>query len=215
MSGASLIRRTFGHDGGRQVTVFLPAAAPEGLVIAGDGELIASWGPRLEPAGAPPTAIVGVHRASDEDARLKEYSPGFDPEFFAAHERFVMDEVLGWVRSELGIDLPRERTAMAGVSVSGELALALALRQPEVFGAVLCASPGGGFQPCEPLPTPLPRAYFVAGALEPWFAENARRWADALGAAGGQVMITEREGDHGDPFWAEEFAPMVAWAFDR
>ena len=31
-------------DGGRQVTAYVPAAAPEAVVFAGDGRLIASWG---------------------------------------------------------------------------------------------------------------------------------------------------------------------------
>ena len=39
----------------------------------------------------PPTMIVGVHRLADETLRLHEYSPGFDPERFAAHERFFVD----------------------------------------------------------------------------------------------------------------------------
>ena len=27
------------------------------------------------------------------------------------------------------------------------------------------------------------------------------------------VVITEREGDHGDPFWQAEFPLMASWAF--
>lgn len=81
---------------------------------------------------------------------------------------------------------------------------------------MLCASPGGGYRPPEPpkaLPARLPRAYFVSGTLEPWFGENATRWARALEAAGAEVVSVEREGDHGGPFWRDELAPMVRWAF--
>ena len=60
-----------------------------------------------------------------------------------------------------------------------------------------------------------PRAYLVAGMQEPFFLENATRWADALNDAGADVVMTERVGLHGDAFWREEFPLMVAWAFGR
>ena len=63
------------------------------------------------------------------------------------------------------------------------------------------------------MPSPLPRTYLVAGTQEPFFLENATRWADALRDAGADVMMTERVGGHGDPFWQAEFPLMVAWAF--
>jgi hypothetical protein len=63
------------------------------------------------------------------------------------------------------------------------------------------------------MPSPLPRAYLVAGRQETFFLRNATRWADALQAAGADVVITERDGSHGDAFWREEFPLMLAWAF--
>jgi S-formylglutathione hydrolase FrmB len=65
------------------------------------------------------------------------------------------------------------------------------------------------------LPSQLPRAYLVAGTLEPFFHENATRWAEALRDAGADVVMTERAGSHGGAFWREEFPLMVAWAFAR
>jgi S-formylglutathione hydrolase FrmB len=65
------------------------------------------------------------------------------------------------------------------------------------------------------MPSPLPRAYFVAGTLEPFFHENATRWAVALREAGADVIMTERAGSHGGAFWQQEFPSMVAWAFGR
>ena len=50
---------------------------------------------------------------------------------------------------------------------------------------------------------------------EPFFRQNAARWADALRDAGADVLMTERVGSHGDAFWREEFPLMVAWAFGR
>ncbi len=101
--------------------------------------------------------------------------------------------------------------AVFGVSAGGELALAMGARHPDVYGAVFCASPGAGFRPAEV--SPISRAYLVAGTQEPFFLENAARWATALRDAGADVVMTERVGSHGDPFWREEFPLMVAWAF--
>jgi hypothetical protein len=64
------------YDGGRSVTAYVPPAAPEAIVFAGDGQLIAPWGALLEAAGLPPTMIVAAHRLEDETRRLHEYSPG-------------------------------------------------------------------------------------------------------------------------------------------
>ena len=201
------------YDGGRQVTVYVPPDLPEAVVFAGDGQLISQWGAVLETADVPSTMIVGAHRLTDEKLRLHEYSPAFAPERFAAHETFFVDVVRRWARSRFGCALPAERTAVFGVSASGELALALGLRHPEVYGAVFCASPGAGYRPPGVMPSPLPRAYFVAGTLEPFFRDNATRWADALRDAGADVVMTERVGSHGDALWRAEFPLMVSWAF--
>jgi enterochelin esterase-like enzyme len=210
-----LVTETFDYDGGRRVTVYVPPDPVEAVVFAGDGQLISQWGGYLEATDVPATMIVGVYRtdAEDEMVRIREYSPSFDEERFAAHERFFVDDVGGWVASRFGVALPAERTAVCGVSASAELSLAMGIRHPDVYGVVFSASPGGGYRPPAVMPEPLPRCYLVGGTLEPWFLENAVRWADALRDAGADVVMTERVGDHGDPFWAAEFPLMVAWAF--
>jgi enterochelin esterase-like enzyme len=210
-----LVTETFGYDGGRPVTVYVPPDPPEAVVFAGDGQLISQWGGALEAADLPPTMIVGVYRLADEMLRLHEYSPGFDPDRFSAHEKFFVDDVRRWARSRFGVALPAERTAVFGVSAGGEFALAIGLRHPDVYGVVFSASPGAGYRPPAVMPSALPRAYLVAGTLEPFFLQNATRWADALRAAGADVVMTERVGSHGDAFWREEFPLMVAWAFGR
>ena len=209
----SFTTATLEYDGGRQVTVYVPPAPPTSVVFAGDGQLISGWGRALEAAGLHATMIVGTHRLDDEMVRLHEYSPGFDPHRFSAHEDFFVHDVRRWVRERFGIALPAERSAVCGVSASGELALAIGLRHPEIYGAIFCASPGGGFRPPAVMPRRLPRTYLVAGTEEPFFRANATRWARALADAGGDVVMTERAGTHGDPFWQEEFPRMAAWAF--
>jgi enterochelin esterase-like enzyme len=210
-----LVTETFDYDGGRDVTVYVPPDPPEAVVFAGDGQLIAPWGGFLEAADVPSTMIVGAHRLADEALRLAEYSPVFDPERFAAHERFFVEDVRRWVRSRFGVALPAARTAVFGVSAGGELALAIGIRHPDVYGAVFCASPGAGFRPPEAMPSSIPRVYLVAGTLEPFFVENATRWATALRDAGADVVMTERVGSHGDAFWPGELPRMVVWAFGR
>lgn len=212
-----LVSRTFAYDGGRQVTVHVPRNAPELVVFAGDGQLISRWGGFLEAARVPPTMIVGTFRTDSEDemVRIREYSPAFDEARFAAHEAFFVEDVRHWVSSHFDIALTVERTAVCGVSAGAELALALGLRHPDVFGSVFAASPGGGYRPPAVLPEDLPRIYLTAGTQEPFFLENATRWADALREADADVVMTERTGDHGDPFWQEEFTRMVSWAHGR
>jgi enterochelin esterase-like enzyme len=207
------ITETFEYDGGRQVTVYLPPDPPEAVVFAGDGQLISQWGGALEAADVPSTMIVGVHRPADETPRLHEYSPRFDPERFAAHERFFVEDVRRWTEQRFCVSLPAARTAVCGVSAGGELALAMGLRHPDVYGVIFCASPGGGYRPPAVMPRSLPRAYLVAGTLEPFFLKNATRWVAALRNAGADVVMSEQVGSHGDAFWRQEFPLMVAWAF--
>src|SRR6516225_8406717 len=135
-----LVTETFSYDGGRQVTAYVPPVPPEAVMFAGDGQLISQWGGVLEAAEAPPVMIVGTHRLDDEMLRLQEYSPVFNAERFAAHEKFFVEDVRQWARSRFSVSLPAERTAVLGVSASGELALAMGLRHPGTYGAVLCAS---------------------------------------------------------------------------
>lgn len=210
-----LVTETLDYDGGRQVTVYVPADPPEAVVFAGDGQGISQWGGVLEAADVPSTMIVGVHGLADETARLHEYSPVFDADRFAAHEKFFVKDVRRWVRLRFGVALPTERTAVFGASAGGELALALGLGHPDIYGAVLSGSPGAGYKPTGVMPTSIPRVYLVAGTLEPFFLDNATRWAAALRDAGADVVMSERVASHGAELWQAEFPLMVAWAFGR
>jgi enterochelin esterase-like enzyme len=212
-SEGEFVTETFDYDDGRPVTVYIPPDPPKAIIFAGDGEMIARWGTLLETADVSPTMIVGVHRVADEMLRLQEYSPKFDPERFAAHERFFVEDVGRWVRSRFDITLSAERTAVFGVSAGGELALALGLRHPDCYGAIFSASPGAGYRPPDLMPSRLPRTYFVAGKREPFFLDNAARWAAALRDATADVVMKERAAGHEDKMWRREFPLMVRWAF--
>jgi enterochelin esterase-like enzyme len=213
-AAGELVTETLEYDGRRPVTVYVPPDPAEAVVFAADGGWhVSRLGELLETASIPPTMIVGVHGRSDDDGRLHEYVPGFDVERFAAHEKFFVDDVGRWVTTRFGVALPVERTGVWGASLGGELALAMGLRRPDAFGVALAASPGAGFRPPEVLPSPLPRVYLVAGRQEPFFLDNATRWAGALREADADVVMEQRDGEHGGGFWAEEFPLMVAWAF--
>ena len=173
------VTERFEYDGGRQVTAYVPPAPPEAIVYAGDGQLITSWGGVLAAANLPPTMIIGAHRLDDETLRIHEYSPGestgpfvFDHERFAAHEKFFVEDVRRWAQSRFAVALAADRTAVFGVSASGELALAMGLRHPDVYGTVLCASPGGGYRPPAVMPSSVPRAYLVAARRSPSSAKT-------------------------------------------
>ncbi|MGA8428606.1 MAG: hypothetical protein WB729_02205 [Candidatus Sulfotelmatobacter sp.] len=100
------VTETFEYEG-RQVTVYVPPNPPQAIVFAGDGQRISKWGRLLEKADVPSTMIVGVHGLTDEKLRLHEYSPGFEPERFAAHEKFFVEDVRRWTESRFGVALPR------------------------------------------------------------------------------------------------------------
>ena len=209
-----LVDETFEYDGGRLVTVYVPPGPPEAVVFCADGGWhISRLSETLDTNEGPSTMIVGVHGMPDDDGRFKEYLPGADPERFALHERFFVEEVRSWTQARFDLRLPSERTAVWGASVGGEFSLAIGHLYPDVYGAIFCASPGGGYTPTDEMSVPPTRTYLVGGTEEQWFLENAARWAVALRDAGADVVMTERAGGHGDAFWAEEFPLMVAWAF--
>jgi predicted esterase len=106
----------------------------------------------------------------------------------------------------------RRRTAVFGVSPGAELALAMGLRHPDIYSAILCASPGAAYQPSATLPDRLPRTYLVAGTEEPFFLANATGWADAFHGGRGRCH-GRTAGSHGNALWKSEFPLMVEWAF--
>jgi enterochelin esterase-like enzyme len=215
LAGEFVTETLLEYDGGRKVTVYVPPSQPEAVVFAGDGLEISQWGRDLEATDVPPTMIVGVHGLADEMLRLHEYSPVFDADRFAAHEEFFVNGVRKWLKSRFGVALPSDRTAVFGYSAGGELSLAMGLRHSDVYGTVISGSPGAGYKPSDQMPTSLPRAYLFAGTLEPFFLDNATRWAIALREAGADVVMNEQELSHGAKPWRAMFPLMLQWAFFR
>jgi len=61
----------------------------------------------------------------------------------------------------------------------------------------------------DPIAAHLPRGRHA----EPFFLDNAARWAAPLRDAAADVVTSERVAGHDDAMWREEFPLMVAWAF--
>ena len=207
----------------RAVTVYLPPddLAPGGLVrgcVLADGQAVEHYAPVLEHAMRSgvlaPTVVVGVHAVIDAtptwpDTRTQEYVPGENRRRFAAHLRFVVDEVLPWVRDELGVDVAR--WIAAGFSNGAVWAIAAAQRRPEVFPQVVALSPGvpprrvsGRAQAAGV------RHYLAAGLLEPGFLRAARGWAQRLRRTGLDVRLVEVHGGHDDLWWREHLVTGLA-----
>jgi pimeloyl-ACP methyl ester carboxylesterase len=126
------VTERFEHDGGRQVTVYVPPDPATAVVFAGHGGWhVSRLAGALRAVTARSTMLVGVHGLPDDDGRLKEYVPGFDETRFAAHDCFFVEDVGRWARTRLGVALPAERTAVCGASLGGELALAMGASAPE------------------------------------------------------------------------------------
>jgi len=208
-----LVSQNFPFDDGRQVTIYVPTRPVEVILYCGDGQLLPLWGPDLEKDFLPSTMIVGVHRLADETLRLHEYSAKFDPVRFKAHEDFVIEEVRPWVDATFALNLTREATVAFGVSASGEFELAMGVRHPDIFGAVFSASPGAGYRPTNEMIDRMPPTYLVAGTQEPFFLENATRWADALRESGHKVVLEKRNAGHDAAMWRTELPKMVNWLF--
>ncbi len=75
--------------------------------------------------------------------------------------------------------------------------------------------PGGGYRPPDAMPSRLPPTYLVAGKREPFFLDNAARWASALHDASADVVMIQRSAGHDAEMWRQEFPLMIQWAFGR
>ena len=213
-TAGTMVTEILDYDGGRQVSVYVPPRPADSIVYAADGQWhIARLTEALERADLASTMIVGVHGLEGDD-RGHEYVNVPEANRFTAHEQFFVHDVRQWVESRFALGLPPERTAVWGASFGGELALSMGVLHPDTYGVVFCASPGGGYRPPAEMASPLPRCYLVAGDQERgWFLDFAIAWAQALRDAGADVVMTEREGNHGGDFWFEEFPRMVTWGF--
>lgn len=207
----------------RDITLYAPPghdrARPTPTIYLTDGEALEPYARVLEPLITdgilPPALLVGVHSggAQPPNLRSQEYLAGQNPERFAAHERFFVEEVAAWAETTLGASPKRSQRVVAGSSNGGAFAAQMAARHPERFVAALCFSVAGG---APPLPAPGqdgPRYSLVAGTLEPALRDTTAAFAGALAQDGFQQVYRERVCGHDPLMWIEEFPEAVRWTF--
>lgn len=210
----------------RGLAVYVPPdhdpEMPTPVVYAADGQMVPALASVLDPLIAagkvPKVLLVGVCNAgvASHDQRTREYVPGQDPERFAAHERFFMEEVTYWAEVALGASSDPNQRAVLGCSSGANFALEMGQRHAGLFGNVFAFSVGG-----RTVTPPLweggapPRHYLVAGTLETGFAHRTRTWAAWLQAMGVEHRLEERVFGHDTTLWEEALPAAILWAFDR
>lgn len=163
----------------------------------------------------PMVAVIVDHPTLHE--RMAELSfPTPIPPF----ARFVTDELVPWVRSEFHVTSDPARTMLGGASNGGDMAVAIALQRPDLFGRVLSESGTFGRSPDgDPEPEWLARLaaetphrpirfYLEAGSLEmdpgrsgvPILVSN-RHLRTVFRAKGYEVTLAEYSGGHQPVCW--------------
>jgi enterochelin esterase-like enzyme len=205
----------------RELTVYQPPGTDRpmpGCLVA-DGEAVHGFAPALEAAieagAVPPVLLVGLHNApgfmeSRSDLRAQEYLPGRNRRRFAAHLRFVTDEVIPWAQDRFGpVAAP---WITAGFSNGAVWAIVAAQRRPDVIGAV--AGLSAGVVPRRisgPARSAGVRHYLAAGTLEPGFRRSTREWAERLARAGLECRHEEWIGGHDQVWWQQQFPVALGW----
>ena len=193
-------------------------AAPSAVLICADGEGLAMWAGVLA-AAREPVALVGIesagltHEPGDDYAltynsagypRARAYLRDVDPEYFDAHLRYVLDEVIPWAEARIG-RLPRYAF---GVSNGAAWAAHAAAFHPDEFSGVLAFSLG--MAPARP-PRSTPAHALVAGRFEPGFDRETSRYARKLRTRGVAVRLSRPARGHDHTMWLDEFLPALRW----
>lgn len=205
----------------RGVTVVLPPGYNPGerrsvpAIVLADGQAAEVWGrilrPLIDAGRMRPVAIVGIHSAGyrgepgepfdpRNDYRAREYLESEDPERFALHLRWVLEEVLPTVAERFGVSTRREDLALAGFSNGGVFAATAGLRAPDRFGSVMAFSIGVALPEERPHGS-LPRFYLGAGALERGFLRGTTLAKELIAGWGEPVRMQTFVMGHDPALW--------------
>lgn len=133
---------------GRRLTISAPdpaavsaiSAVPANLLILHDGQNLQAWRAvetvrALEADGAlSPTVIVAIDHMGEK--RIREFGYGA-----VGYSRFVVRDVVPYVRAHYGVRRDRAGTWLGGSSMGGLVTLFAAALYPDVFGRLFVFSP--------------------------------------------------------------------------
>jgi enterochelin esterase-like enzyme len=214
----------------RKLSVYIPpgyepAKSNVPVIYCADGQSLAGYAAILDPLivaeDSPSVLLIGIHSAASSvpysagsDRRAQEYLPKFAPEKFELHERFVMQEVLGWAEKTLGAATRRAQRVIFGFSNGAAFAIAMGCRHSEQFGHVIAFSLGWvrGLEENWALDQ-APDHYLMAGIFEEGFNTTTARWAAKLERSGLKYQYVQRFCGHDAVAWQEEFPRAVSWLF--
>jgi enterochelin esterase-like enzyme len=210
----------------RQLTIYVPPghdpARAWPAVYLADGQAVASFARVVDPLIAagrlPALLLVGVHAntgSASADLRSREYLSDINPRRYAAHERFVVEEVTAWAEQTFGATRDRARTAVFGFSNGAAFAAEMGERHPERFGTVIACSVAWdpGLEDADWTAGAAPRYYLASGSLEPRFRLTTAAYATFLAGRGIEHVNAERVSGHDFVMWREELPRALLWAF--
>ena len=171
----------------------------------------------------------GTHRLDEYDPWVSsnsKYGGGEGDEYV----EFLVHTLKPYIDQHYRTRKDRLNTGIMGSSMGGLISLYAALKYPDVFGRagvfscacwIARAHVFSYARHAKPR-RPLPRLYFVAGALETKDAEPARdqrEMIDSLVAAGFPVgaalqSFIPADGKHAEWFWRREFPDAYRWLFN-
>ncbi len=127
---------------GRRLTISSQesTAEPANLLICHDGQNLAEWR-TIETVGAlvaagdlAPTIVVAIDHMGER--RIREFGHGA-----AGYARFVVRDVVPYIREHYAVRRDRSATWMAGSSMGGLVTLYIAAFYPDIFGRLFVLSP--------------------------------------------------------------------------
>jgi enterochelin esterase-like enzyme len=191
------------------------AAIARGLAVAGLIREPILVGLEVGPAGYYP-GQPGFDPQRYSLLRHREYLIGLQggEARFAAHERFLLDEVLPYVEKTWGVRADPACRAVMGESDGAAWALAMAARHPDTFQTAIALSFTYGPPVLAVLKEGRIRnAYLGAGLYEAFPLRRTRDASTELSSKADRLRLEVRVAGHSNSAWDDQFAQALLWAF--
>jgi enterochelin esterase-like enzyme len=175
-----------------------------------------------------PLVIVGIYNAGK--FRVREYTPTRAPKLGGGganrYGKFLLEELMPFVRSAYRVELAPERTGIGGSSLGGLLSLYLGLKMPGVFGKIAALSPSVWWHQrvmyrlaAKAKVDSRPRIWLDIGSREgPRIVEDVEKFRDLLMKKGWRLdhdLHYEKieGGEHNEAAWAQRVGPFLEFLF--